>query len=157
MLIYLLSLWYLYVPIYICLLGWSGYASTGGARISLGRARYASVGRARYTICVVCGSLGNSISFVLKVFSLCFSYFCFQGKELGFTASHTPYEFCLWDILRFLWCWDTYFIGLYEQCFGIMFSLKSKRKFLGHVLRMFQVGIRALVWGIRTHSRVCLN
>ena len=46
--------------------------------------------RARPIVCMVCGKLGNSLSFVLMVFSLCFRYFRFEGEELGMIASHTP-------------------------------------------------------------------
>ena len=42
-------------------------------------------------ICTVCGVLGNSLSFVLGVYNLCFRYFWFQWEELGMTALHIPY------------------------------------------------------------------
>ena len=47
-----------------------------------------------------------------------------------------------WDIMKMFW--DT-----------ILYNLKMK--FLGLIFGTLQVGIGALVWGIRTYSRVCLN
>ena len=42
-------------------------------------------------ICMVWGILGNTLSFILTVFSLCFTHFLIKGEELGMIVSHTPY------------------------------------------------------------------
>ena len=41
-------------------------------------------------MCMVCGSLGSSLSFMLTVFSFGFWYFRKQREELGMTSVHTP-------------------------------------------------------------------
>ena len=39
-------------------------------------------------LCMVCDILGNSLSFVLTVFRLCFRYFRTEREELGMIAKH---------------------------------------------------------------------
>ena len=45
------------------------------------------------------GILGNSLSFVLRIFSLCFRYFGFQMGELGMIAEHTPHVSAFCELL----------------------------------------------------------
>ena len=43
-------------------------------------------------ICMVCGILENSLSFVLTVFNLCSMYLWFEGEKSRMIAAHTPHR-----------------------------------------------------------------
>lgn len=45
------------------------------------------------------GILGNSLIFVLKIFSLCFSYSGFQMEGLGMIAKHTQHVSAYCELL----------------------------------------------------------
>ena len=76
------------------------YESGRGPLYSVGGAHYMTLGRFHYTqwvgavicmICLVCDIWGNSLSFVLTIFSLCFRYFRYKREKLGVLALHTRF------------------------------------------------------------------
>ena len=52
--------------------------------------------------CMLCCILGNLLSFVLMVFSLCCRYSDFQMKGLGLITKHTPHVSVFCELLRFV-------------------------------------------------------
>ena len=54
-----------------------------------------------FYVCLVCGILGNSLSFVFMVSRLCFRYFSFQMEELVMVAGHKPHVFRILWLLSF--------------------------------------------------------
>ena len=68
----------------VILIGWVPYSEFGWDPLySLGGVYYVLYD-------LVYDILGNSLSFVLMVFSLCFRYFSFQGEGPGMITEHTP-------------------------------------------------------------------
>ena len=108
-------------------------------------------------ICMVCGILGNSLSFVITF--LWFKHLqvlVVQREGFDFTAPHPPMIFCIDD------CYFTQMIvihftmtnfGNQYWCMDLMFE----NEIFISIFRTLQVPIRALVWRIRAHSWVCLN
>ena len=80
---------------------------------------------------MVCDILGNSLNFVLMVFSLCFRYFRFEGEELGMIALYRPWVSAYLTLMYFLdvygyslhtlWFWQTFLVD------GL-FNMKTKKK-----------------------------
>ena len=117
---------------------------------------------------------GSSLSFVLTVSVLVSGTSASRGKSSGWWhRTHHSFSFYPGSWFGSWFLYDMDMIQFSAQCFIIIlryimygfmiwhsdygFWLCWKTKFLGRIFGSFQVGIRALVWGIRIHFRVYLN